>query len=373
MIGKKVFGLVAGASLSAALPAVAFAQSNVTIYGRVDNGIEYVTGMPTGVSQNGKATGSASRWSQESGDGGISMLGFRGQEDIGGGTKILFHLENQFLANNGTLAGDGIFNRFSTIGVQNDRFGTLTLGHQLFISNAVWDFDPFGQAPWASASLVRGRNWPFTNNAVQYDSPKFGGFDVSAQYSLSNSTSWNGNGTTTQGRDDGIYFTYTNSTVQLRALYDETRNPNNGKLDDVFNYSREYTLAANVFLGPVKLQAAYQASRTSGAKGAGGTPTTTDHVWGGATWQVNEAVSLTGAVYHVNANNDGGNATLYSVGGTYALSKRTLLKAQVATVQNSKTANFSLFANQAGATVATGNPLKGHSQSGAFVGIQHFF
>lgn len=374
MIGKKVFRLLAGASVCATLPALASAQSSITLYGRVDAGIEYVSGLPTGASQTGSPTGSGSRFGVQSGDGGISMLGLRGSEDIGGGTSIQFHLENQYLLTNGTLAGNGFWNRFSTIAVANDSFGTLTIGHQLFISNAVWDFDPFGQSLWASASLVRGRNWPEANNAVQYDSPKIGGFSFSGQYAFSNATSWNGNGTTSDGRNAGAYVTYTNSTVQLRAMYDETRDPANGRFDDVFLYSREYTMAANVFLGPVKLQATYQASRTSGVTAASGNPTTTNFVWGGASWQISDPLSVQAAVYHINANNDGGNATLYAVGGTYALSKRTLLKAQVATVRNSRTANFSLNPNDpAGDSVASGNPSRGHSQTGAFVGIQHYF
>ncbi|SPB18193.1 exported outer membrane porin [Caballeronia novacaledonica] len=375
MFNKKHF--VIGSMIAAALavPELAQAQSSVQMYGRIDAGVEWVNGQPTGPNANGAPTGTGNRFSQESGDGGVSMFGLKGTEDIGGGTKVLFHLEMQFLANNGTLAGPGFFNRFSTVGVSNDRFGTLTLGHQLFISNAVWDFDPFGQSPWASASLVRGRNWPFTNNAVNYDSPKFGGFDFSAQYALSNSTSWNGNGTTSDGRNDGFYVTYTSAAFQVRALYDETRNPQTGKLDDPFQYSREYTLATNVFLGPVKLQAAYQASRTSGISALGaGLPTTTDHMWAGVNWQATDAFSVTGAVYHINANNDGGNANMYSVGAAYKLSKRTVLSTQFAMVRNSSTANFSLFAiNPAGDSVATGNPPKGHSQSGAYVGMIHYF
>lgn len=351
-----------------------YAQSSVQMYGRIDAGVEYVTGQPTGPSATGAPTGTASRVSQESGDGGVSMFGLKGTEDIGGGTSILFHLELQFLANNGSFAGNSFFNRFSTIGVSNERFGTLTVGHQLFISNAVWDFDPFGQSPWASASLVRGRNWPFTDNAVNYDSPKFGGFDFSGQYALSNATSWNGNGTTTAGRNDGFYVTYSSALFQVRGLYDETRNPDTGKLDDPFLYSREYTLAANVFLGPVKLQAAYQASRTSDAASASGGPTTTDHFWAGAHWQATPEFSFTGAAYHINANNNGGNATMYSVGAAYNLSKRTVLSTQFATLHNSSTANFSLFAiNPAGDSVATGNPPKGHSQSGAYIGMMHYF
>jgi predicted porin len=104
-----------------------------------------------------------------------------------------------------------------------------------------------------------------------------------------------------------------------------------------------------------------------------GQPTTLDHEWGGVTWQMTPAAALIGAVYHVNGNNGAGNATLYTVGGSYNLSKRTLLDLQVATARNSKTANYGLNANGFGSSVATDNPLAGHSQSGVYAGIQHSF
>jgi hypothetical protein len=258
----------------------------------------------------------------------------------------------------------------------------------------VWDFDPFGQSNWSSASLVRGRNWPQSSNNISYQSPKIAGFDFYGQYSLSNATSFNGNDTTAQGREGGAQITYTSSLFQIRGMYDEIRNPQNGTLGGVYNpvnganpltgtngngdgvyaYSREYTAAVNVFLGQFKIQGAYQAIRSSGMTGQlPGQPTTLDHEWGGVTWQATPAAALIAAVYHVNGNNGAGNATIYTVGGSYNLSKRTLLDIQVATVQNSKTANYGLNANNFGDATATDNPLVGHSQSGVYAGIQHSF
>ncbi|MET5115332.1 porin, partial [Burkholderia pseudomallei] len=89
-------------------------------------------------------------------------------------------------------------------------------------------------------SLVRGRNWNKTSNNISYQSPMFYGFDVYGQYALSNATNWNGYGSTSQGRSAGLQLTYTTSLFQIRGLYEEARDPANGKLDDVFNYSREY-------------------------------------------------------------------------------------------------------------------------------------
>ncbi|PRX32192.1 putative porin [Paraburkholderia sp. BL18I3N2] len=379
--------LLAAALMTAGV--VAHAQSSVTLYGRLDAGIEYMTGVPQGSNAAGSATGSTNRWRAESGDWGTSLWGLKGVEDIGGGNKVLFQLEGSFNTMTGAgPGGGGLFNRWATVGLSNDAYGTFTMGRMLYISNGVWDFDPFGQSNWSSASLVRGRNWPQSSNNFAYQSPKIAGFDFYGQYALSNATSWNGNGTTAQGREAGAQITYTTSLFQIRGLYDEIRNPANGVLygpsastvnpgnigSGVFAASREYSALVNVFLGQFKIQAAYQAVRSAGAQNVlPGQPTTLDHEWGGVTWQATPAAALIAAVYHVNGNNGAGNATIYTVGGSYNLSKRTLLDIQVATTQNSKTANYGLNANNAGTATSTDNPLPGHSQTGVYAGIQHSF
>jgi predicted porin len=379
--------LLAAALMSAGV--VAHAQSSVTLYGRLDAGIEYMSGVPSGANVNGAANNSTNRWKAESGDWGTSLWGLKGVEDIGGGNKVLFQLEGSFNTMTGAgPGGGGLFNRWATVGLANDQYGTFTMGRMLFISNGVWDFDPFGQSNWSSASLVRGRNWPQSSNNFAYQSPKIAGFDFYGQYALSNATSWNGNGSTAQGREAGAQVTYTNSLFQIRGLYDEIRNPANGGLygpqtgtintanasGGVFSASREYSALVNVFLGQFKVQAAYQAVRSAGATGVlPGQPTTLDHEWGGVTWQATPAAALIAAVYHVNGNNGAGNATIYTVGGSYNLSKRTLVDLQAATVRNSRGANFGLNANNAGYAASTDNPLQGRAQSGVYAGIQHSF
>ncbi|CAE6722134.1 hypothetical protein R69927_03035 [Paraburkholderia domus] len=380
--------LLAAALMTAGV--VAHAQSSVTLYGRLDAGLEYMSGVPQGVGANGQATGSTNRFKAESGDWGTSLWGMKGVEDIGGGNKVLFQLEGSFNTMTGAgPGGGGLFNRWATVGLANDQYGTFTMGRMLFISNGVWDFDPFGQSNWSSASLVRGRNWPQSSNNFAYQSPKIAGFDFYGQYALSNATNWNGNGTTAQGREAGAQVTYTNSLFQVRGLYDEIRNPGNGILygpaaatpanaanisTGVFAASREYSALVNVFLGQFKVQAAYQAIRSAGATGVlPGQPTTLDHEWGGVTWQATPAAALIAAVYHVNGNNGAGNATIYTIGGSYNLSKRTLLDIQLATARNSKNANFGLNADNSGTSTVTDNPLPGHQQSGVYAGIQHSF
>ena len=373
--------LLAAALMSAGV--IAHAQSSVTLYGRLDAGVAYMNGLGATPNAAGAATRGASSVQLESGYMGTSLWGLKGVEDIGGGSKVVFHLEGSFSTVTGGGPGGGeLWNRWATVGMSNDKFGTLLLGRELFIANGVWDFDPFGQSNWSSASLVRGRNWPQSSNNVSYQSPNFAGFDVYGQYSFSNSTSFNA------GREGGVQLTYTSPLFQIRGIYDEIRNANGtlgGAYDPtgvnadnvaqgIFAYSRDYMAMINLFLGPVKVQGGFEALRSSGMTGlTPGEPSTLNHEWGGVTWQATPAAALIAAVYHANANNGGGNATLFTVGGTYNLSKRTMLGMQVATVRNSSTANFSLNANNFGTSPTTGNPVPGHNQTGVYVDMWHNF
>jgi predicted porin len=366
--------LLAAALMSAGV--IAHAQSSVTLFGRLDAGIEYMSGLP-----NATNTGSTSRVKEESGDWGTSLWGVKGVEDLGGGTQAVFHLEGSFNTANGSLPAPGeIWNRYATVGIANNTFGTLSLGRELTLDGEdLWAYDPFGQSSWSSASMVRGRNWQASSNNIMYDSQTYYGFAVRVQYSLGNQTNFNngalGNGgaLNNAGRSDAVELKYTNSFVQLRAVYDEVRSVTGGLGDNangVWASSREYMAGGNLILGQFTLNAMYDGLRSSGLNGvASGIPTTATQEYGGVNWHVTPA-QLIAAVYHVNANNGAGNASMYTVGGSYNLSKRTLLDIQVATVRNSNNADFSLEANLPG---NPDNPLPGHSQSGVYAGIEHSF
>ena len=157
------------------------AQSSVTLYGRIDNGVEYMSNV-----------GGHSRWRLASGEWGTGLFGLKGSEDLGGGNKAIFKLESGIDTSDGA-AGDTngrfLYQRYAFVGIANDTYGTFTLGRMLAISNGVWDFDPFVQQAWSSASLVRSRNWNKTSNNIQYQSPNWYGIDVLGQYSLGNTTS----------------------------------------------------------------------------------------------------------------------------------------------------------------------------------------
>ena len=119
LLALVVMGAFAGA---------ASAQSSVTIYGRVDQGL-------------GKAVNSADKGVR---DGGGSRLGFKGVEDLGGGMSAVFGFEHRFSPDTG-VANATFWNGYSWVGLKG-AFGTATLGRHytsafLLIQNQI---DPFG-------------------------------------------------------------------------------------------------------------------------------------------------------------------------------------------------------------------------------------
>src|ERR1700709_1384978 len=104
------------ASVLAAIGGAAPAQSSVTLYGVVDAGISYVNNAA-----NAKG-GSSSLVKFDDGIDGGNRFGFRGVEDLGGGYKAIFTLENGFGRGHGTLSqGGALFGRQAFVGItKND-------------------------------------------------------------------------------------------------------------------------------------------------------------------------------------------------------------------------------------------------------------
>ncbi|MGN0918817.1 MAG: porin, partial [Oxalobacter sp.] len=114
LLSTLVLGLLAG---------TACAQTNVTIYGQVDTGIMKETGSDTRMGNNEN-----------------SLIGFKGTEDLGSGTKAVFRLEQRFNGNDGTKYSDNNaldklqgsdgaeWQGAAYVGLADDSLGTVTLG-----------------------------------------------------------------------------------------------------------------------------------------------------------------------------------------------------------------------------------------------------
>ncbi|WP_230414160.1 porin [Collimonas silvisoli] len=352
--------------------ALAHAQSNVTIYGRLDVGFDYTTSI--------RATdgSSASRWRAQSSDWGASYLGLTGSEDLGNGLSAILNLEAGFNVMTGasTGASNQLFNRKAFVGLQSEKFGRVTLGRNLFIANGQWDADPMFEATYSAASLIRGRSVPITSNNVDWQSSKFGGFDVYAQMALGNQANgFNRGAAGSYGRSEGVQLTYRNDGIMLRAMYDTLRD-SNGQLSNVFLYSNELFAGAAVTYRSLTMMAGY--NHLNAPDTPAGLAKTADHVWVGAKYQLSPQFLLDGAIYRVkvgSGNGDAthdasGHATLLAVGGMYNLSKRTFLYGTVAHVMNGENSNFGVAGNNPGANNNNfDNPAVGRNQSGVYLGM----
>ncbi|KDB08172.1 hypothetical protein LIG30_2696 [Burkholderia sp. lig30] len=351
----------------------ASAQSSVTLYGRLDGGLEYLNHIANATG------GGSSRWSAEGGDWGTSMLGLKGTEDLGGGLSMLFNLETALQVMDGNSGGGRLFSRRAYVGLKDAAWGQLQAGRNLFIdSDGVWEFDPLQQQAVSSASLVRGRNWPQANNNVEYHSPVIGGLDVQGQYAFGNQTNGFNYGPEGDfGRSDGVMLTYHSPIFDIRGIYDELRD-SNGRFSNIFTASREYFVGANLRVQKFKIQAAY--THYAAPDSPLGVADSADHYWLGATYQPTPRWNITAAGFYIHvgegsgdaAHDPGSHAMLYALGATYDLSPRTFLYGTVAYVNNSKNGTFSVFATPRDSSSPT-SPTAGESQTGAYVGMMHSF
>src|SRR5512135_3458960 len=89
-------------ALAVAFPA-AFAQSNITLYGIVDVGLEYLDAGKTPSSQGGVNMAGTRI---QSGISAGSRWGIRGSEELGGGYRALFTLESRFETDTGSVTNN---------------------------------------------------------------------------------------------------------------------------------------------------------------------------------------------------------------------------------------------------------------------------
>jgi predicted porin len=170
--------LLALAALGA-FAGVAHAQSSVTLYGIIDAGFAYANN-----------TGGQHNFFTSSGNLQGSRWGLKGAEDLGGGLKAIFVLENGFNVFNGRLAQGGAeFGRQAYVGLSTSQFGTVTLGRQY---DSVVDYTGALEvgSQWGTfygahpGDLDNMNNSNRVNNAIKYTSTNYAGFTFGGLYSL---------------------------------------------------------------------------------------------------------------------------------------------------------------------------------------------
>jgi len=144
-----------------------------------------------------------------------SRFGLHGAEPIGGGTAIVFTLENGFSSVDGSLQVPGsIFNRQAWIGASGP-WGEVRAGRQyspIYIPFK-GDLDAFGAGTIASGLNNLSKITPYASNAVAYLSPRVAGFSATVMLATRDSSEQDGNGI------DGYYVTASYRLDELHLLY----------------------------------------------------------------------------------------------------------------------------------------------------------
>jgi len=214
---KKTLFAIAAAT---AFAGVAQAQSSVTVYGIMDAGYSAVTNNTTtnGSEVKTKAASTGAVSSQTS-----SRLGFKGVEDIGGGTSAVFTIELGLNAWSENQSTSPFTSRVAFAGLSDKTLGTGLFGRQYQSMHSVVGMGSAGgtnntigaiysgaasNGSMANVSTVRPYA-VYINNAITYVSPNFAGVTLEVQTGQKHSTTSETSGTTATGAETGASVKYT--------------------------------------------------------------------------------------------------------------------------------------------------------------------
>ncbi len=335
------------------LMAAAWAQSSVTLYGRLDVSANYL-------GFNSTTTKPSTHLKTLSSDG--SVLGFRGSEDFGGGQRAYFKLESGVQYDTGAQAGRGdqFWNRESYVGLGDANFGAIQLGSQyptfIFASVKVDPFIRYGDASFIN--LLQGvRGFPVAsyNNSIEYVSPTLAGLSGRALVSA-------GEGAVT-GRSFSGMLEYASGPAYVDLIYDQMKNTA-AQLGVVGapRWSKSVAIGATYDLNFVKLHGWLQNNRVENLHNING-------YMAGVSVPIGQS-SIRATYTHRSALN--ADASLWGAGYFYFLSKRTSVYAEVGRLNNSGTAAFTMgpaYREQG----AAGLPSAGQNINGVQLGVQHTF
>ena len=246
---------VALAVLAVCGASAAMAQSNVSIYGRLNTSVEH---QKLG---NASATGMVSN---------SSYIGFKGTEDLGNGLKAGFVLEGGFQSDDGSSFNG--FGRNSEVNLSGN-FGMVRLGN----------FDPYSYSVTADAismhnhdsgptgdALYEGVLWG--GNKIAYRTPTIAGFDAEIQYqfgekAIDNSYELEIDGDKYSGQSEhkngwDLGLNYANGPLGLGFGYSQLKkdvNVTSGPITGATSLKQnQFALRASYELGDLTLGAYYQ-------------------------------------------------------------------------------------------------------------------
>lgn len=373
-MNKKLMAVAVAGALAA--PAVAFAQaSNVTIYGRANLGID-------NYEAKGATAGGASDWKGRTRvyDNG-SRLGVSGTEDLGGGLKALFLIENGIAIDTGNGNGQsGTANSSVGLGARlgyvalTGGWGTFGLGKQ----NVFWGNGQHEQWQANYGSVGNqfftggggrgmGVNVNRTANVMQYTTPTWGGINFTVQVSPTAqelaAAGQNADGRILAGLLQGNhgqfiwawdYVDNRNNKTATGAVPKNTANKLRG--------GWLYAPGANLSLFYIQNKVDANGTGINSASGAAGSTVSAtglpeasnlkqegwgvvwEHTFGNFAVEANysEQKKIDGCQIAANCNDTGVKG--FFLGGRYALSKRTSLLAFYVEYKNEKNTNADMAA-----------------------------
>jgi predicted porin len=335
-----------------AFAGTAFAQSSVTLYGKVDVGATYDSGV---FSPNG-----AHDVRIDSGVTGGSRIGFKGSEDLGGGLRANFQAETGFCADGPNASGkgfctgsDSFMGRQAWVGLSGG-FGSFSMGRQyspLFLN--LTTIDPFGTGyAGQSNNLFNAGTVRWSNSAI-YSTPSMSGFQVTVGGAAGEQP-----GNWKAKRQMGASATYSAGPLYAGVAYNEGPNATNGDTG-----TKTWNLGAVYDFGVAKAHVMYDNNKNT----AGGvTSVDNDDLLVGATVPVGPGTIMASYIHHrdkIDRPTGHLDADQLGVGYNYALSKRTSLYAAIAHIREKN-----------GATYAVGNATEGGTGNQAVnLGIVHNF
>lgn len=162
------------------------AQSYMAVYGTVDMGLTLDKTSPSSaINYSG-----GSSFGLISGGQSDNRIGFRGGEDLGGGTRVTFTLENAINLGNGTLdQGGRMFGRQAWLGLENKSLGYIRFGRQRnFADIYLSELTPFGPGDFSQAALgvsFGSAHAERLSNTIKIETVMMDGFRVGLGYSFS--------------------------------------------------------------------------------------------------------------------------------------------------------------------------------------------
>jgi len=392
LLALAVFGAFAGA---------AQAQSSVTIYGIVDEGLTYTSRAQT------TGTNTGSQFAVNSGVIQGSRLGFKGTEDLGGGLSAIFALEAGFSADTGALSTSGtggtstLFRRKSYVGLGGG-FGNVTVGRQTDFADTISAFtsvNDFGGVTGTVGHNLDRLEGTRTNNSVAYTTNNLNGFTGNLIYGFGETA-----GSTSDGQAFGLAGQYVNGPLGLGLNYYQSKagtgvgtTADTGLLSSSTLAYTTYTAgqtAAKVLnavasyqFGPARVYANYslvkQPQNTAANLAIIGVTSTTTATSSalslanaekaqvfeiGTAYSLSAALKLLASVDYTKANFDGisntGKLTELNLGTDYSLSQRTDLYAFVSDLNAKNINNPGIMNNGTG---------QDGSQIAVTVGVRHKF